>query len=212
MLRVIIVDDHQMFIDGIKVLLEQEPTIHIVGEALNGKSLLSVLENEEADIVLMDIHMPVMNGIEATKIVHKKYPKIKVLMLTMHNTRQYITSMIAAGASGYILKSTGKEELIKAIETVHNGGTFYSADVTARVMESFRKKDRVDEFNLELTSREKDVLRLLAQDLTGMEIAKRLNISPHTVDAHRKNMLSKFNVRTTVGLVKLAIEHDLLDS
>ena len=212
MIRVIIVDDHQMFIDGIKTLLEQEPSIHIVGHALNGQALLALLEKKNADLILMDIHMPVMNGIEATKIVHKKFPETKIIMLSMHNTKQYITSMITAGASGYILKTTGKEELIKAIEAVHQGGTYYSAEVTSRVMDSFRKKDMVDELQLELTKREKDVLQLLAQDLTAAEIAKILNISHHTVDAHRKNMLSKFNARTTVGLVKMAMEHDLLDN
>src|SRR6185295_4987859 len=141
MVTIIIADDHQMFIDGIKVLLQQDPAISVVGEALNGQALLDLLEKQTSDIILMDINMPVIDGIEATKIIRKKYPTIKVLMLTMYNTRQYITSMIAAGANGYILKNTGKEELMKAIQALQRGDSYYSQEVTTRVMESFRNKD-----------------------------------------------------------------------
>lgn len=211
MIKIVIADDHQMFIDGIKVLLGQEPDISVAGEALNGKELLDLLEKQPVDIILMDINMPVIDGIEATRIIKKKYPGIKILMLTMYSTKQYITSMIAAGVNGYILKNTGKEELMKAIEAVHSGNTYYSQEVIARVMESFRKKDVHTDANPELTQREKDVLKLLAEEFTASEVGDKLNISHHTVDAHRKNMLSKFNVRTTVGLVKIAIERGLLD-
>ena len=211
MLSIIIADDHQMFIDGIKVLLEQEPSISIVGEARDGKRLLELLEKQKVDIILMDINMPVLDGIEASRIIRKKYPEIKILILTMYNSKQYITSMIAAGANGYILKNTGKEELMKAIKAIYSGNTYYSEEVTTRVMESFRKKDVHTEIQPELTHREKEVLQLLAQDLTAGETAKKLNISHYTVEAHRKNMLSKFNVRTTIGLIKLAIERGLLD-
>ena len=211
MIKIVIADDHQMFIDGIKVLLEQEPAISVTGEALNGKELLDLLEKQAPDIILMDINMPVLDGIEATRIIRKKYPAIKVLMLTMYNTKQYITSMIATGANGYILKNTGKEELIRAIEAIQRGNTYYSQEVTTRVMESFRKKDIYTEANPELTQREKEVLTLLAEEFTASEVGDKLNISHYTVEAHRKNMLSKFNVRTTVGLVKFAIERGLLD-
>ncbi|HYV94363.1 MAG TPA: response regulator transcription factor [Chitinophagales bacterium] len=211
MISIVIADDHQMFIDGIKVLLQQEPDIAVVGQALNGKELVDLLDKQSADIILMDINMPVIDGMEATKIIRKKYPAIKVLMLTMYNSRQYITSMIAAGANGYILKNTGKEELTKAIEAIYRGDTYYSQEVTNRVMESFRKKDIHLESNPELTPREKEVLILLAEEFTASEVGDKLNISRSTVEAHRKNMLSKFNVRTTVGLVKVAIERGLID-
>jgi DNA-binding NarL/FixJ family response regulator len=211
MLSIIIADDHQMFIDGIKVLLEQEPAISIVGEARNGKQVLELLEIRKADIILMDINMPVLDGIETTRIIRKKYPELKILILTMYNSKQYITSMIAAGANGYILKNTGKEELLKAINTIYGGNTYYSEEVTTRVMDSFRKKDSHADIQPELTHREKEVLALFAQELTAVETARVLSISHFTVEAHRKNMLCKFNVRTTVGLVKLAIERGLLD-
>jgi DNA-binding NarL/FixJ family response regulator len=211
MTSIIIADDHQMFIDGIKVLLLQEPAISVIGEALNGKELLDLLKKQTPDIILMDINMPVLDGIEATKIIRKKYPTVKILMLTMYSSKQYITSMIAAGANGYILKNTGKEELMKAIEVLQGGNSYYSQEVTSRIMESFRKKDMHTEVNPELTEREKEVLILIAEEFTASEIGDKLNISHYTVDAHRKNMLSKCNVRTTVGLVKFAMERGLLD-
>jgi len=211
MVTIIIADDHQMFIDGIKVLLQQDPAISVVGEALNGQALLDLLEKQTSDIILMDINMPVIDGIEATKIIRKKYPTIKVLMLTMYNTRQYITSMIAAGANGYILKNTGKEELMKAIQALQRGDSYYSQEVTTRVMESFRNKDIHIEANPVLTDREKEILVLLAEQYTAPEIAKKLSLSHYTVEAHRKNMLSKFNMHSTVGLVRFAVERGLLD-
>lgn len=211
MIRIIIVDDHQPYIDAIKTILEEESSIKIVGEALQGKELLEILERVSADVILMDIRMPLLDGIEATRQVKRKYPHIKVLMLTMQNKKRYITTMIAAGADGYILKNSGKDELVKAIHAVYTGNIYYSSAVTGQVMESFRKKKTSDSVQVVLTTREKEVLKLLFQDLTAIEIARVLKISPHTVDAHRKNMLSKLNVRTTVGLVKIAIEQRLLD-
>lgn len=211
MIKIIIADDHQMFIDGIKSLLESEKSLSIIGEALNGKQVLELLEKKKADIILMDINMPEMDGLEATKIISKKYTDVRVIMLTMYNTRDYIAKMISAGASGYILKNTGKKELMNAIQTVHGGQTFYSEEVTARIMESFRNKDKDERINIELTAREKDVLKLLAQDLTSHEIGEKLNLSSHTIETHRKNLLSKLQARSTVGLVKSAMEMGMLD-
>ena len=190
--QIVIADDQQLYIDAIKMFLEEESSIQIVGEALNGQLLLDLLEKIKADVILLDIHIPILNGIEVAN----------------QNRKHYITRLIAAGVNGYILKTTGKDELLQAIQAVHNGETFYSVDVIAEVMESFRNNNATNPLHLELTKREEEVLQLLAQDRTGMEIAQVLNISHHTVDAHRKNMLSKFNVRTTVGLIKLAIEND----
>jgi DNA-binding NarL/FixJ family response regulator len=211
MVTIMIADDHQMFIDGIKLILEKEPSICIIGEALNGKYLLDLMVEKNPDIILMDINMPIINGIEATRIIKSKYPKVKVLMLTMYSTKQYIMSMLAAGTDGYILKNTGKDELLKAIETLQRGETYYSQEVTTKIIDSLRKKDVLVNTNPELTPREKEILKLLAENLDAYEVGKRLNISHHTVKAHRKNMLSKFNVHSTMSLVKLAIERGLLD-
>lgn len=210
MIHLIIADDHQMFIDGIKSLLEHQPNILIIGEAQNGREVLELLAKKKADIILMDINMPELNGVDATKQIHKQYPGVKVLMLTMHNTKEYISQMISAGASGYILKNTGKEELIAAIEAIYRGENYYSKEVTLRIMESMKpKREQQYVGDVELTEREKDVLKLIVQELTNAEIAEKLFISHHTVETHRKNLISKLNVKNTAGLVKYAIQNNL---
>jgi len=175
MIKVIIVDDHQMFIDGIKGLIQSMPNINVVGEANNGIDLIDVLADTKADAILMDMSMPKMNGLEATKHVVKHYPDIKVLMLTMHDSRNHIEKLLKAGASGYVLKNTGIEELQTAIETVVGGETYYSPEVTQRIMEGFQQKRKVEsEYGeVDITDREKEVLALIAQEFTTSEIAEK---------------------------------------
>jgi DNA-binding NarL/FixJ family response regulator len=208
MIQILIADDHQMFIDGVKSLLKVQKEYIVVGEANNGLQVLSLLESTPVDLILMDVNMPHMDGIETTKQVRAKYPNIKILMLTMFNTRDYIEKLLRVGAHGYILKNTGKEELSEAINTVINGGSFFSKEVTERIMEGLQKKKAHDTnpMMVELTEREKDVLKLIVQELTSQEIADRLNISFHTVETHRKNLISKLNVRNIAGLVKYAMQ------
>ena len=213
MIRIIIADDHQMFIDGIRSLLVSQKNISVVGEAHNGNEVLKLLETKKADIVLMDISMPEMDGIETTKHIHLQFPKTKVLMLTMYNTRNFIERLVRVGASGYILKNTGKEELMNAIETINDGKTFFSKEVTARLIESMQgKKQTADDFfGVELTLREKQVIKFIALEFTTTEIAKKLSLSPYTVETHRKNVINKLNVRNTAGLVKYAMQNGLMD-
>ncbi len=213
MINIIIADDHQMFIDGIKSLLKTNKNMSIVGEANNGVQLLEVLAQTPADIILMDVNMPEMDGIEATKQVCQKYPNIKVLMLTMFNTRDYIEKLLRAGAHGYILKNTGKEELHEAIETLIRGESYFSKEVTERIMEGLQKKKAAESnpMMVELTEREKDVLKLIAQELTTQEIADKLYISFHTVETHRKNLISKLGVRNIAGLVKYAMMNGFVE-
>ena len=213
MIKVIIADDHQMFIDGLKSLLKTHKTISIVGEANNGAQVLELLTKTNADIILMDVNMLVMDGIEATKQVRQKYPDIKVLMLTMFNSRDYIEKVLRAGAHGYILKNTGKDELHEAIDKVVKGESFFSKEVTERIMEGLQKKksNDTDPMGVELTDREKDVLKLIAEELTTQEIAEKLFISHHTVETHRKNLISKLNVKNIAGLVKYAIQNGLVE-
>ncbi len=213
MIKIIIADDHQMFIDGIKSLLKTNKNMSIVGEANNGVQLLEVLSKTPADIILMDVNMPEMDGIEATKQVCQKYPNTKVLMLTMFNTRDYIEKLLRAGAHGYILKNTGKEELHEAIETLIKGESYFSKEVTERIMEGLQKKKSTENnpMTVELTEREKDVLKLIAQELTTQEIADKLYISFHTVETHRKNLISKLGVRNIAGLVKYAVMNGFVE-
>lgn len=207
-IRIVIVDDHQMFIDGLKGILEPEPNISIMGTAHNGIELLKLLENTATDIILLDVNMPEMNGIEATKEIVKLYPSIKIIMLTMFDTSDYIQKVLKAGAHGYILKNTGKAELLEAIKTVNSGQSFFSNEVTKTIMAGLQNKPKQvnNTMEVELTDREIDVLKLIAQELTTNEIGEKLFISKHTVETHRKNLISKLNVRNVVGLVKYAVE------
>jgi len=212
MIKIIIADDHLMFIDGIKAILANEQEVKIVDHALNGVEVLSLLERGEVDIVLMDVNMPVMDGIETTKQVRLKYPKVKIIMLTMHNNREFIYGLIHAGASGYILKNTGKEELMDAIRSVYKGKTFYSEDVKETIMQNISQKPAEQKIEAaHLTDREKEVLKLIAMEHNTNEIAEKLFISINTVETHRKNLLSKLNAKNIAGLVKFALQTGLID-
>jgi DNA-binding NarL/FixJ family response regulator len=213
MIKIIIADDHQLFIDGIKSLVKTMKNMEIVAEVNNGKELLEVLEKKTCDIVLMDINMPEMDGIEATKLVKTKHPLLKILMLTMFSSRDYIEKLLRAGADGYILKNTGKAELQEAIETLMNGESYFSKEVTERIMEGLQKKKNMEKstYLVELTEREIDVLKLIVQEFTTAEIAEKLFISTHTVETHRKNLISKLNVRNIAGLVKYAMQNGLVE-
>lgn len=211
MIKVIVVDDHQMFIDGISELIKGMPEIEIVGEANNGVDLIDLLSKQAADVILMDVNMPKMDGYEATKKLVSEYPETKVIMLTMHDSSAYIQKLIKAGASGYILKNTGKAELQAAIETVADGETYYSQKVTQRIMQGLQKKEKQKNAVVELTDREKDVLKLIAEEFTTHEIADKLCISHHTVESHRKNLIAKLGVRNIAGLVKYAVENGVVD-
>jgi len=211
MIRIIIADDHLMFIDGIKALLGNEPEVNIVGHALNGVALLSLLEKEKTDIILLDVNMPVMDGIETTKQVCQKYPDVKIIMLTMHNNHEFIYGLIHAGASGYILKNTGKEELMDAIRSVYKGKTFYSEDVKETIMQNISQRPAEQKIEAtRLTDREKEVLKLIAMEYNTHEIAEKLFISINTVETHRKNLLSKLNAKNIAGLVKFALQTGLI--
>lgn len=210
MIKIAIADDHQMFIDGIKSLLKGNKNMLVSVEATNGEQLLSLLKEQQTEVILMDVNMPVMDGIEATKQVKKLFPEIKVIMLTMFSSKDYIEKLLRVGANGYVLKNTGKEELTTAIEKVMQGESYFSKEVTERIMEGLQgKKAENNPHMVELTEREKDVLRLIAQELTSHEIADKLFISFHTVETHRKNLISKLQVKNIAGLVKYAVQNGL---
>lgn len=212
MIKILIADDHQMFIDGIKSLLSSSQQIKVVGEARNGQEVLDFVGKNKVDVVLLDMNMPLMDGMQALKYIKEKFASVKVIMLTMFDTREYIEKLLKAGADGYILKNTGKEELTLGIETVMKGQSYFSKEVTERIMEGLQgKKRNTTNMLIELTDREKEVLKLIVKEHTTQEIGEKLFISPNTVETHRKNLISKLNVRNLAGLVKYAIQNGLAD-
>ncbi len=213
MIRLIITDDHQIFVDGLNELLKGMDDIEVVGEATNGRQLLELLSSVPTDLVLLDVNMPEMDGIEATREIVKQHPDVRVLMLTMFDSQDYIQKLLRAGAHGYVLKNTGKEELHLAIQTLMKGESYFSKEVTASIMEGLQKKKaRANDYRLvELTEREKEVLVLIASEMTTREIADKLCVSHHTVETHRKNLISKLNVRNVTGLVKYAVQQGWVD-
>ena len=215
-MKLLLVDDHKLIRDAIRSYLEGDDEFEIVDEAGNGQEALVLLKSVQVDVVLMDIQMPVMNGIDCTKKIKELYPDIKVLSLSMLKDNQFIKQMLAAGATGYILKNSGEEEVKKGIRAVNNGETFYSAEVAEIVMQSMMKGSNIKRSNklvvdLPLSSREKEVLYLIIKEKTNQEIADDLFISPRTVDAHKRNLLEKTGSKNIAGLVLYAIEKNLFE-
>ena len=207
MVRVFIVDDHPVVIEGIHSLLKNEKGIEWAGHAMNAQSCLGFFVNNIADIVLMDISMPGMDGIELCAMMKEKYPGIFILGLSTFNQGLYIKKMMENGASGYILKNSSKEELLKAIHTVYNGGIFFSGEAGEALMEY--QKSSITHLP-ELSPREKEILSLIAEGYTNPQIAEKIFLSSFTVDSHRKNLLAKLNVKNTASLIKLAVERKLI--
>lgn len=212
-INILVVDDHKIVRDGILSLLQDQPDICVISQAENGKDALEKIPKVLPHLVLIDISMPVMNGIECTREITTKYPEIKVLALTMLNELEHIKNMLSAGAGGYLLKNSGKEELVTAIKTVVAGHNYFSTEVKDMIMmEMVKKKSSPGKIigeKVPLTSRELDILELILQEFTNQEIADKLFISVRTVDAHRRNLLEKTGARNTAGLVKFAIENHL---
>ena len=206
MIKVYIVEDHSVVIAGIYSLLQNEKGIEVCGNAINAQSCLSYFVNHTADVILMDIGLPDMNGIDLCALIKKKYPGIMVIALSTFNQGSYINKMMQAGASGYLLKNTGKVELLDAIKNVAAGKTYLSFEVGKEMQMS---KEIPNDVPL-LTKREKEILKLIAGGLTNIQVAEKLFISIDTVDTHRKNLHNKLNVKNTATLIRTAIEHNLL--
>ena len=215
-INILIADDHKIVRDGIISLLSDEKEFNIVAEAENGIQVLNLLKQERIDIVVMDISMPEMNGIECTKKIKQIYPKILILILSMYNEEQYVNEVFKSGASGYILKNSGKEELVRAIRTISCGKPYYSSEVTQTYIESLAKPNSknsdIENIINELTSREIEILELIVNEFSNQEIAEKLFISIRTVDAHRRNLLNKTGAKNTAGLVKFAILNNICNN
>ena len=210
-IKIIIADDHTMFLQGIVSLLENEENINILGVAPNGKEVFKIIDTALPDILLLDISMPEMDGIEVTRIIKQQFPSIKILIISTHSNIQMIAKLIRMGVEGYLLKNAEKEELLHAIHTIHKGGNYFCKEVEEKNDDNNSKIKSETSQITELSSREKEILILIAQEFTGNEIAEKTFITLNTVNTHRRNLISKLNVKNTAGLVKYAIEYGLLD-
>lgn len=212
--RILVVDDHQVLIDGLKLLLRKEQTVSFHFEANSAEVALDILNQHhtEIDIMLTDISMSGMTGLELINETKKRYPRIKVLVLSMYQDPETVSAILASEAEGYVLKNSGKADLLDAIRKICQGGSYYSTEVISSFMRhrnEEEKKDKKDIKNL-LTAREVEIVQLICEELTTAEIAERLFISPRTVDTHRKHILEKTESKSVVSLIKLAYEYNLI--
>jgi DNA-binding NarL/FixJ family response regulator len=215
--KIIIVDDHSLFREGMKLLIEKEGIGEVIAEAENGKVFLDLMEQHEQvpDLVLMDIEMPVMDGLEATTKAKAAWPDLKILALTMLNDKDNYSSMIHAGAMGFVLKTSGKQELEKAIKTVIGGECYFSNELLRQIIFNSKKQKSLPGqsagLDINLTEREIEVLQYFCKGLTTSEIAEKLFRSIKTVEAHRSRLLQKTNTKNTINLVLYAIRNKLVD-
>ncbi len=212
-ISVLLVEDHHVVRKGISYLLSMEKDINIVGEANDGNEAIKMVKDLCPDVVIMDITMPNLNGVDAVKKIKKSVPETKVMILTMHTRDQYIRQALREGASGYLLKESTQEELVNAIRTVHKGGVALSPPISKFVLNEYAKRsdsgNGVDSLEL-LTDRERQIIRLIAEGKSNKEIAKCLSISKSTVNIHRTNIMQKLNIHDTVGLVRYSIEKGII--
>lgn len=221
MIKVALVDDHQLMIDGIKLLLKDYADIEITATALNGKEFIKTLKSQEVDIVMLDINMPEMDGVETIKVLKKEFPAINTLILSTLDDTKLIKTMLKLGAMGYVLKNTTGNELKRAIDTVHNGDYYFTPAIQGKLLAlPSQKKEKPEKkpsyaregHHAALTKREKEILKLIAEEYTGPEMSAHLHISLNTVETHRKNLVAKLGVKGSIGLVKYAIKHGLIDN
>ena len=204
-IKVIVVDDHPMVIEGMRAMLQQIDFLELCATANNAFMALEKLREQQPDLVITDINLPEVSGIELTAKLKKEYPAIKVIGMSTFNERSYISQMIQSGADGFLVKSASKEEIEKAISLVIDGQMYLSVDVNMNNQEKKKLENQPV-----LTRREKEILHLIADGLTNPQIAEKLFISMNTVDTHRKNLLAKFEVNNAAGLIKLAAKYGLI--
>jgi DNA-binding NarL/FixJ family response regulator len=211
MIEVFIVDDHKMVIEGLELLLQNENEITVIGSAMSGKEALESIALKQPDVVLLDINMPGMNGIETCKALLSLYPGLKIVAISMHKESSLIKLMLSSGAKGYVLKNAGQDEVIEAIKTVFNGKMYLDDTVNEIVVNSVANSNGPKQSSPfpSLSRREKEILLLILEEHTTQEIAEKLFISFGTVETHRRNMLIKTGARNTAGLVRIALEYEL---
>ncbi|AIW14280.1 response regulator transcription factor [Vibrio tubiashii] len=207
-IKVVIVDDHQVVLDGFIARLQTEPEIEVIGSASNGLEAIDVVKSLQPDVVLMDVSMPMMNGIDATRVIKESMPDVKVLMLTMHDNREYIMKVMQVGAVGYMLKEICARRMVQAIKTVYQGSTYFCESVTQTLFS--QEVVPVAQKPNPLSRREEAILKLVAEGNSSKKIASLLNISYRTVETHRQNIKHKLDLHSTAELAKYAVEQGIV--
>ena len=205
-IKVLICDDHPLVLEGIRAVVETFDHIKVVGAVHSARAALALAEEENPDVVLMDINLPELSGLDAIELFRERLPRTRLLMLSMHDSREYISTAVLYGAAGYILKDVPPAEIISAIEAVAGNGTYFSSGVTEAILHKGQKPSAV----VPLTTREQAVLLLLAQGRSNKDVAGELDISVRTVETHRKNIKKKLGIGTTAGLTRYVIDHGLM--
>lgn len=208
-MKILLADDHVLIRHGIKNLLSQAEMCTVVGEASNGQQLLSILQEQEADLVILDISMPEIGGLEAITMIRERFPEVKILIFTMHKSKQYFYHAMMAGADGYLVKDDSEDDLLKAISRIAHGKTYISpflAEDFADDVITIYRREKKSPFQ-ELTKREREILQLVVDGNTSRQIADKLQLSPRTIDHHRSNLLRKFNMKNSVDLVNYAVQN-----
>lgn len=213
MIKVLLVDDHTLFREGMRALLSGAPDIEVVGEAAEGQQAIELAEKLSPDIILMDLVMPGMNGMQATRHLHDRYPDIKILILSMYDDDEYICQTLKAGASGYLLKRVASDDLMRAIREVDGGGLALHPSVAAKLIKDYIRRTKATAHRNSgsvLTARESEVLKLIAEGNSNQQIANLLGLGRKTVEAHRTNIMRKLDLHDVVGLVKYALRRGLI--
>ncbi|HYL76708.1 MAG TPA: response regulator transcription factor [Bryobacteraceae bacterium] len=211
--RILLADDHNLIRDGMRLLLERQPGFTVVGEAADGRETVELVKAHAPDVVVMDIAMPTMNGIEATRRIVEKNPRTGVVILSMHYDESYVIRSLKAGARGYLLKDAVKADLITAIHAVVRGGSFFSPKISRILKEDYvqvlERKDADDSYEL-LTDREREILQLIAEGKSNKEIATSLSLSLYTVETHRAHILQKLNLHSVPDLILYAVRKGII--
>jgi len=215
-IKIILVDDHQLVRDGIKALLLDNSNIEIIGEAQSAYDFFNLLKTLTPNVVLLDISLPTMSGIEVSKILSSDFPKIKKLMLSMYTSEDFIFNAIKSGINGYLPKNTTRDELLKAINEVYNGREYFSKSISDTILKSYLKSAKYgnnisDDKMSNLTKREHEILLYVVEGINNPNIAKKLNISIRTVETHKTSIMRKLNLNSTVDLVKFAIKNNIIE-